>query len=62
MVAVEADQPDAYRVNRYVAGASSDMTIRTALGDFRRFPSWMWRNTEVCDFISQVSKGTQVRV
>ena len=51
-VAVEADWPDAYRVNRYVAGASSDMTTREALGDFRRFPSWMWRNTEVCDFIA----------
>jgi len=51
-VAVEADWPDAYRVNRYVTGESGDADARTALGDFRRFPSWMWRNEDVVSFIS----------
>jgi erythromycin esterase-like protein len=50
-VAVEADWPDAYRVNRYVQGISADADAREALGDFRRFPAWMWRNTDVVDFI-----------
>jgi erythromycin esterase-like protein len=50
-VAVEADWPDAYRVNRYVQGMSSDANARAALGDFCRFPAWMWRNTDVLDFI-----------
>jgi erythromycin esterase-like protein len=48
-VAVEADWPDAYRVNCYVRGGSGD-TAEDALGDFQRFPAWMWRNTVVRDF------------
>jgi erythromycin esterase-like protein len=51
VVAVEGDWPDAYRVNRYVRGESGDETPEQALGDFTRFPTWMWRNTEVVDFI-----------
>ena len=42
-VAVEADWPDAYRVNRYVQGQSADADSADALSGFRRFPAWMWR-------------------
>ncbi|TXG87748.1 MAG: erythromycin esterase [Thermomicrobiales bacterium] len=51
-VAVEADWPDAYRVNRYVRGESADFDAESALGDFHRFPRWMWRNDIVRDFIA----------
>src|SRR5436309_4523861 len=37
-VAVEADWPDAYRVNRFVRGAGDDDQAIAALGDFHRFP------------------------
>jgi hypothetical protein len=50
-VAVEADWPDAYRVNRFVRGRSDDMTAEEALRGFQRFPTWMWRNTVVADFV-----------
>jgi erythromycin esterase-like protein len=50
-VAVEADWPDAYRVNCFVAGAGDDRSAGAALGDFRRFPGWMWRNLDVRDFV-----------
>ncbi|MFL6208732.1 MAG: erythromycin esterase family protein [Pyrinomonadaceae bacterium] len=50
-VAVEADWPDAFRVNRYVRGLSADKNANEALGGFRRFPTWMWRNTVVLDFV-----------
>ncbi|MEA2303857.1 MAG: hypothetical protein QOH43_1137 [Solirubrobacteraceae bacterium] len=50
-VAVEADWPDAYRVNRYVRGESDDASADEALGDFRRFPVWMWRNADVAEFV-----------
>jgi erythromycin esterase-like protein/predicted phosphoribosyltransferase len=50
-VAVEADWPDAYRVNRYVRGISNDIDAEEALADFRRFPTWMWRNTMMVEFI-----------
>jgi len=50
-VAVEADWPDAYRVNRYVRGAGDDDQAVQALCDFHRFPTWMWRNAAVLDFL-----------
>ena len=50
-VAVEADWPDAYRVNRYVMGLSRDADAVSALSDFRRFPAWMWRNRDVLHFV-----------
>jgi erythromycin esterase-like protein len=51
-VAVEADWPDAYRVNRYVTGSSADTDAIASLGDFQRFPAWMWRNLDVVDFVT----------
>jgi erythromycin esterase-like protein len=50
-IAVEADWPDAFRVNRYVRGLSDDKNANEALGGFKRFPTWMWRNTVVLDFV-----------
>ena len=50
-VAVEADWPDAYRVNCYVRGGSDDATAAEALAGFQRFPAWMWRNREVLEFV-----------
>lgn len=51
-VAVEGDWPDAYRVDRYVRGRSQDAGAAEALGSFKRFPAWMWRNREVVDFVA----------
>jgi erythromycin esterase-like protein len=50
-VAVEADWPDAYRVNRFVRGDNTDSDSEEALGSFKRFPTWMWRNADVLDFV-----------
>ena len=51
-VAVEADFPDAYRVNRFVRGGNNkDKTADDALADFTRFPLWMWRNAVVLEFV-----------
>src|SRR5215472_16333365 len=50
-VAVEADWPDAYRVNRYIRGAGDDKEAVEALAGFQRFPTWMWRNADVLDFV-----------
>jgi erythromycin esterase-like protein len=53
-IAVEADWPDAYRVNRYVQGRGSDTDASEALGGFKRFPQWMWRNADVLEFIGSL--------
>ncbi|PTQ82542.1 erythromycin esterase-like protein [Nitrosospira multiformis] len=58
-VAVEADWPDAYRVNRFVAGRSEDKDADAALSNFERFPTWMWRNTEVFAFITWLRNYNQ---
>jgi erythromycin esterase-like protein len=50
-VAIEGDWPDAWRVNGYVRGRSDDKDAAEALGGFRRFPTWMWRNADVVDFV-----------
>ncbi|GAB4373292.1 MAG: hypothetical protein Kow00121_16430 [Elainellaceae cyanobacterium] len=50
-VAVEADWPDAYRINRFVKASSDDPTAAEALSGFYRFPTWMWRNTNVLRFV-----------
>jgi erythromycin esterase-like protein len=49
IVALEADWPDAAQLDRWVrdrpAAAPADGPA------FARFPTWMWRNAEMCDFV-----------
>src|ERR687885_1670304 len=40
-VAVEADWPDAYRVNCYVRGAGQGPSPQKTLKRFSRFPTWV---------------------
>jgi len=51
VLAIEADWPDSTRVHRYVRGAMADANADKALSGFRRFPTWMWRNTVVVEFV-----------
>jgi len=50
-VCIEGDWPDAHRVNCYVKLAGDDSSPTGALEGFRRFPTWMWRNEVVRDFV-----------
>lgn len=45
-IAVEGDWPSCIEVNRFVRGQGGDRTARETLGTFRRWPTWMWANTE----------------
>jgi erythromycin esterase-like protein len=47
IVAVEADWPDAARIDKYVRHGAPESDRRQV---FARFPSWMWANQEVSDF------------
>jgi erythromycin esterase-like protein len=51
-IVIEGDWPDSYRVNDYIKGQSSDSDLLTALQGFQRFPTWIWRNEEVFDFLN----------
>src|SRR5208282_1519605 len=48
IIAVEADWPDAARIDRYVRHHAHEPSSEEA---FSRFPTWMWRNIEVHDFV-----------
>src|SRR2546423_5077817 len=60
-VAVEADWPDAYRVNEYVRGRGNDPNAEGALSAFRRFPVWMWRNRDVEVFVDWLRRYNDSR-
>ncbi len=55
-VAVEADWPDAYAVNRYVWGREEGRAASQVLDVFERFPRWMWGNIEVRDFLEWLAE------
>ena len=52
IVAVEADWPDAATIDRYVRHRPAREEETSA---FERFPTWMWRNTDVDAFIRWMS-------
>lgn len=54
-VAVEGDWPDCYRVNRYVKWLpDSGESATDVLHAFARWPTWMWANREVVDFVEWI--------
>lgn len=65
-VAVEGDWPDCERIDRSVrAEPDAPADPRVALEQFRRWPTWMWANEDVCDFARwlrghNASRGTAV--
>src|SRR5256885_3499670 len=59
VLAIEADWPDASRVHRYVRGAGEDANANAALSGFRRFPTWMWRNAVIVEFVDWLREFNQ---
>jgi erythromycin esterase-like protein len=52
-VVIEADWPDALRIDGYVRSTTSDNdTADEALATFERFPRWMWRNVEILALVN----------
>lgn len=47
IIAVEADWPDAARIDRYTRHLQQATWVEDG---FKRFPTWMWRNQEVAEF------------
>jgi erythromycin esterase-like protein len=50
-IAIEGDWSPTLRVNLYVRGLGADASVEQALGDYERFPEWMWPNTDFRDFL-----------
>jgi erythromycin esterase-like protein len=52
-IGVEGDWPDCWRINRWVQGHDQqDLTAQQLLARFERWPTWMWANHEVADFLA----------
>lgn len=51
LVAVEADWPDAARIDRYIRQRPAATAGRAEETAFSRFPTWMWRNEEVAELV-----------
>src|SRR3712207_4334620 len=58
IVAVEADWPDAARIDAYVRHRPVPDGDDVA---FERFPTWMWRNEEVADFVNWMREHNRDR-
>jgi erythromycin esterase len=58
-VAVEGDWPDCYRVNCWVQGHGREQSARAVLRTFDRWPTWMWANEEVADFLNWLRAHNQ---
>ena len=55
-IAIEGDWPDAHRVHRFLQGSDEIQDAENALDDFKRFPTWMWRNTTMPPFLKWLRK------
>lgn len=60
-VAIEGDWPSVYRVNQYVQWRGTDASANEALGAFRRFPLWMWRNSVMQEFVEWLREYNRLR-
>ena len=60
-VCIEGDWPDAHRVNDYVTAADGEADADAALSGFTRFPTWMWANHTVRDFIAWLRALNETR-
>ncbi|SFN54756.1 erythromycin esterase family protein [Mycetocola miduiensis] len=51
-IGVEGDWPDCWRIDRWVRGlANQNLDAHGLLAQFDRWPTWMWANAEVADFL-----------
>lgn len=67
-IGVEGDWPDCWRINRWVRGAADQhLDARGILAGFQRWPTWMWANVEVAEFLDwlrewNADRAAQARV
>ncbi|HSG98938.1 MAG TPA: protein-L-isoaspartate(D-aspartate) O-methyltransferase [candidate division Zixibacteria bacterium] len=56
IVAVEADWPDAAQIDHFVRQTRTTPTVEKT---FNRFPTWMWANVQVLDFVQWLRKHNE---
>ena len=62
-IAVEGDWPSAQHVNRYIKGyGESKENVQEVLKAFSRWPTWMWANEEIAEFIDWLKMHNDKRI
>ena len=46
-------------LNRYVKSAEKE-SVEEAFVEFKRFPSWMWRNKDMVDFVTWLTESERL--
>jgi erythromycin esterase len=61
-IGVEGDWPDCWRINRWVRGQDDqDLDAYALLARFERWPTWMWANHEVAEFLGWLRERNLAR-
>ena len=61
-IGVEGDWPDCWRINRWVRGQEhQDLDAYGILAHFERWPTWMWANEDVAEFLSWLHEWNLAR-
>jgi len=61
-IGVEGDWPDCWRINRWVRGhADQDLDARALLARFERWPTWMWANQDIAEFLTWLRRHNLAR-
>jgi erythromycin esterase-like protein len=61
-IGVEGDWPDCWRINRWVRGLDDQhLDVEHLLAGFERWPTWMWANREVAEFLDWLRRENLTR-
>ena len=52
LIAVEGDWPSTQHINRFIKGYDKQINVQDALKAFKRWPTWMWANEEIAEFVT----------
>ncbi len=53
LIAVEGDWPSTQQINRFIKGyTDAPNDVRDVLKSYNRWPTWMWANEEIAEFVS----------
>ncbi len=62
LIAVEGDWPSCQQINRFIKGYTDENEdVRNVLKSFNRWPTWMWANEEIADFVSWLKLHNQAK-
>lgn len=60
LIAVEGDWPSTQQINRFIKGFDAEKKdVGDVLKAFNRWPTWMWANEEIADFVSWLKSHNQ---